>query len=94
MGSSIGYFLPILIAFCVGIALFLGYLDKMLKPKGSYEKWLEEELKINPDYINWLKVTHRGKDYKLGLKVLAKAKRDKSSSCYKWLKRMRKIGKY
>jgi len=74
MGSSIGYFLPILIAFCVGIALFLGYLDKMLKPKGSYEKWLEEELKINPDYINWLKVTHRGKDYKLGLKILRKIK--------------------
>jgi len=73
--GSMGFFLPIFIAFCVGVAVALGFIDKILKPKGSYEKWLEEELKTNPDYINWLKVANRGKDYRLGLRILRKIKR-------------------
>jgi len=90
MGNT-GYFLPTLIIFCVGISLFLGLIDKWTQPKGSYRKWLEKELERNPDYINWLK---GGKNYKLGLKILAKIKKDNNNSYKKWLKRMRKIGKY
>ena len=92
--GSIGFFLPILVVFCVSVAIMLGLIDKWLEPKSFYEKWLEEELRENPDYINWLKRVDGGKNYKLGLKVLAKIKRNESSSYHKWLKRMRKIGKY
>ena len=70
-----GYFLPLLIIGCIAVCYIFGLIDKMLAPKGSYEKWLEEELERNPDYINWLKVTNRGRDYKLGLRILRKIKK-------------------
>ena len=67
-----GYFFPFFIISCMTVCYIFGLIDKMLAPKGNYEKWLEEELERNPDYINWLKTASRGKDYKLGLRVLKK----------------------
>ena len=93
MGNT-GLFFPIIVIFLVAGTIILCLIERMLEPKEAYEKWLEKELERNPDYINWLKHVSGGKDYQLGLQVLAKVKRDKSSSCYKWLKIMRRIGKY
>lgn len=92
--DSTGYFLPILIVLFVAGTIILCLIERMFEPKGSYEKWLKEELERNPDYIHWLKDTDKGKYHALGLKILAKIERDKNNSYYKWLKRMRKIGKY
>ncbi|GAG59171.1 unnamed protein product [marine sediment metagenome] len=73
--GNIGYFFPIFIVFCVIVIVVLGLLDKWLAPKSSYEKWLEEELRKNPDYINWLKTANNGRHYKLGLRILRKIKK-------------------
>jgi len=92
--NSTGLFLPLLIGFFVAVTFLLGLMDRWLEPKSSYRKWLEKRLEEYPDYINWLKCANGGRDYKLGLKILAKLERDKNNSYKKWLKRMRKIGKY
>ena len=59
--------------------------------KSEHQKYLERELEDNPDYINWLKMANNGRDYKLGIKILTKIKRDKNNSYKKWLKRVRKL---
>ena len=92
--GNIGLFLPYLVIFCVAMSLLLGLIDKWTQPKGSYEKWLEEELERNPGYINWLRYANSGRDYKLGLRILKKIKRDKGKAYNKWFKRVRKEGKY
>jgi len=90
MGDT-GFFLPLLIVVCVGIALLIGLLDEWTQPKTSYKKWLEKELKRNPDYINWLKGS---KDYKSGLRITKRIESEENKSYKRWLKRIRKIGKY
>jgi len=62
------------IGFFLGIIGILTLLDRVNPTKSGYEKWLEEELKKNPDYINWLKVAHGSKNYRLGLRILRKIK--------------------
>jgi len=47
------------------------------EPKSEWHKYLEKELERNPDYINWLKKANKIKDYKLGLKILKKIKKEK-----------------
>ena len=70
--GNVGSFFPIFLVGCVVIVYLLCYIDKMVEPKTSYEKWLEEELARNPGYIDWLKCANCGRDYRLGLKVLRK----------------------
>ena len=64
------------IGFFLGIVFLLALIDQVSPMKLGYEKWLEEELKKNPDYINWLKVYSKGKYYKLGLRILIKIKKE------------------
>ena len=92
--GSTGWSLPIIIAFCVAISLLISLIDKWTQPKSSYKKWLEEELEENPDYINWLKDANSGKDYKTGLRILARIKRDNNNSYKRWLKKIRKLEKW
>ena len=76
------------------ILLFVGlffYLSR--EPKTSYQKWLEKELERYPDYINWLKYANGGRDYKKGLKILEKIKRDENNSYKRWFKKIRKMVK-
>lgn len=76
MGST-GFFLPFLIISFVTGAIILCLIERMFEPKEPYEKWLEGELKRNPDYIDWLKVANGGKDYKLGLRILKRIENEK-----------------
>ena len=76
--DKMGYLLPIIIAFFTLFAIGLGLLDKRLQPKTDYEKWLKEELRVNPDYIEWLKVSNSGKDYKRGKRIMRKLKKGDS----------------
>ena len=89
--SDTGLFLPILIIACIVISLGVTLLERWLNPSETetYEKWLQKEFESNPDYVNWLKHANGGKDYKLGVRVFEKMKRDESNSYYKWIKRMR-----
>ena len=73
--DKMGYLLPIIIAFFTLFAIGLGLLDRGLQPKTDYEKWLTEELRVNPGYIDWLKVANNGKDYKMGLRIVRKLRR-------------------
>jgi len=77
--NNVGYFFPLIIILGVVLALGLALIEKWLNPSDTetYEKWLEEELVRNPGYIDWLKCTNRGKDYKLGLKILRKIKQER-----------------
>ena len=92
--SNIGWFLPIFVVFVVGGTILLGLIDHWLEPKSEWEKYLERRLERYPDYIEWLKVANGGRDYKLGLRILARIERDKNNSYKRWLKRIRKIGKW
>ena len=73
MGNT-GLLFPIFLAFFLLMAVILGLLDKMLQPKDSYEKWLGEELKRNPGYIDWL-MANDGKGYKMGLRIVKRLRR-------------------
>jgi len=75
--DNIGWFFLIFVAFLTAFVLLMGLIDRWTQPKTSYEKWLEIELKRNPDYIDWLRVANNGKDYKLGLRILRKLKKGK-----------------
>ena len=65
------YFIAFVVICCIALRL----IEKKLKPKSSYEVWLMEELRRNPDYINWLKVANSGRDYKLGRRILKRIKK-------------------
>ena len=75
--GNVGFFFPIMVAGCIVISVGLALLDRWLSPKDleTYERWLKEELKRNPDYIDWLKCANCGRDYRLGLKILKNIKR-------------------
>ena len=73
--NNIGWFFPIIVVAIIGFVTLFSLIDKWTTAKGSYEKWLEIELKKNPEYINWLKYANNGKDYKLGKKILAGIRR-------------------
>ena len=70
----IGYFLPILILGTILITVLLGMIEQWLTPKNRYEIWLEDKLRVCPEYINFLKVADAGKNYKLGKRALKKVK--------------------
>ena len=76
MGNT-GLFFPILVFMCITISLGVSLLERWLNPSDTetYEKWLEKELRKNPDYINWLEHANGGKDYKLGLRILREIKK-------------------
>jgi len=76
MGNT-GLFFPILVFMCITISLGVSLLERWLNPSDTetYEKWLEKELRKNPDYINWLEHSNGGKDYKLGLRILREIKK-------------------
>ena len=60
----------------VGILTLIGQVNPAKSSyKKGFEEFLKEELKKNPGYINWLKVAHGGKNYKLGLRILEKIKK-------------------
>jgi len=80
--------LIILIVLLVIIGLFI-YLNK--EPKSYYQEYLEKELERNPDYINWLKYTNGGRDYKKALKILKKIESDENNLYRRWLREIRKL---
>ena len=57
--------------FFMGLAILFNLI---FRDETYHEKWLKQYLKVNPDYINWLKVADGGKDYKIGLYYLKKIK--------------------
>ena len=70
------------------IGLFILF-DNLTKGKSEFEKYIEKELEQNPDYIDWLKKAHNGRDYKLGLGIIARIERDRNKVFYRLLKRIR-----
>ena len=80
----------IFLIFIIGIFIILN------RTKGNlaHNDYIKEELEKNPDYIVWLKYANDGRDYKLGLKILKKIKRNRDNLYNRWFKKIRKIGKY
>ena len=73
----IGYFLPILILGTILITVLLGMLEQWLTPKTTYEKWLEEKLRKEPVYLDFIQIADDGKHYKLGKRIFNKIERGK-----------------
>jgi len=79
----------LIVLFVIGLFICLNR-----EPKSEWTKHIERELERNPDYINWLKHVNGGRDYKKALRILKKIEKDENDLYRKWLKEIKKLGKW
>ena len=72
------------------VIIYIIFKFLSIKPKSGHKKWLEEELERNPDYINWLKYSNSGRDYKLGLSILRRSEGNKNKFYNRLMRKIRK----
>jgi len=80
----------ILLLIVIVSIVFITFKILNTESKSEHEKYIEKELERNPDYIDWLKDSNNGRDYKLGMRILKRIERNKNKTFCRWIKKIRR----
>ena len=76
--NNVAFLIKLAVIFFSSIGLIIFAIrGSMTTTKTKYEKWLEEKLRKDPDYIEWLKNNYTKETYKLGLRILKKIRKER-----------------